>query len=75
MFCGTLGSYLVPECHFRWPRGVFLALWVTWGYTVAPASTLLHLGVHLCVLLVRWGTFELQSGTPGRHFGYLGTSF
>ena len=75
MFFGTRGSYLGPECHFRLPRGVFLALWVTWGYTVAPVSTLLHFGVHFHVFLILWGTLGLQFGTPGRHFGDLGLSF
>ena len=52
VFFGTRGSHLGPECHFRLPRGVFLALWVTWGCTVALVFTLLD-----------WGTFPCLSST------------
>ena len=51
-----------------------MALWVTWSFIVAPAPTFLHLGVHFCVFLGLSGTLGLQFGTPGRHFGDLGTS-
>ena len=51
------------------------ALWVTWGFIVAPAPTFWHLGVHFCVFSVLLVTLGLQLGTPGRHFDDLGTLF
>ena len=39
---------------------------------MAPAPTLLHLGVHFCVFLVLRGSLGLQLDTTGRHFGDLG---